>query len=80
METQRVIFSTEETGLFGSEVKRRVAEYFESRRLSPKGDVWMIVKALVKQLGAQLEINSGPAGLSTTLTRASFTSRVPEAA
>jgi chemotaxis protein methyltransferase CheR len=46
----------------------------------PGGLGTVIVKALVKQLGAQLEINSGPAGLSTSITRASFTSRVPEAA
>jgi chemotaxis protein methyltransferase CheR len=34
-----------------------------------------IIKALAKQLGAIAEIVSGPAGLSTTITRASFTSR-----
>ena len=47
METQRVIFSTGETGLFGAEVRRRVAEYFETRSLSQKAGVWMIVKTLI---------------------------------
>lgn len=61
METQRVIFSTEETGRFGSEVKRRVAEYFESRGLSPKADIWMIVKTL-----AILTIAFGSYGLILT--------------
>ena len=34
-----------------------------------------LIKALANQLGAQVETVSGPAGLSTTITKASFTSR-----
>lgn len=36
-----------------------------------------IIKALAKQLGAVVETSSGPAGLTTTVTKASFTSRLP---
>lgn len=36
-----------------------------------------IVQALVKQLGAKTEIVSGPAGYTVSVTRATFTSRLP---
>jgi chemotaxis protein methyltransferase CheR len=36
-----------------------------------------IVKALVRQLDAQLEINSGPTGMTITVSRATFEPRVP---
>ena len=39
-----------------------------------------IVDALVKQLGARLEVASGPAGTSVAVTRATFASRMPQAA
>jgi chemotaxis protein methyltransferase CheR len=39
-----------------------------------------IVKALAKQLGARLEIASSPAGLRVCVTRATFTSKMPQAA
>jgi chemotaxis protein methyltransferase CheR len=39
-----------------------------------------IVDALVKQLGARLEVVSGPAGTSVAVTRATFASRMPQAA
>ena len=39
-----------------------------------------IIKALAKQLGALVEIASEPTGLSTTITKASFTSRRAEKA
>ncbi len=39
-----------------------------------------IVEALAKQLGAKVEIESGPAGLRVCITRATFTSRMPQAA
>jgi two-component sensor histidine kinase len=39
-----------------------------------------IVQALVNQLGAQIDINSGPTGRKVSITRATFTSTVPEAA
>ena len=38
-----------------------------------------IIEALVGQLGARLDIVSGAAGLSTAITRATFTSRMPVA-
>jgi two-component sensor histidine kinase len=40
----------------------------------------VIVKALAKQLDARLEVRSDAAGLSASVTRASFTSRLPNAA
>jgi len=46
----------------------------------PGGLGTVIVKALVKQLDARLEVHSDTAGLSTTVTRASFTPRLPSAA
>jgi len=46
----------------------------------PGGLGTVIVKALVKQLDARLEIHSDTTGLNTTITRASFTSRLPTAA
>ncbi len=39
-----------------------------------------IVHALVKQLGAKIETTGGTTGTVVTITRATFTSRVPEAA
>jgi two-component sensor histidine kinase len=36
-----------------------------------------IVKALVDQLDARMEIITGPAGVSVSITRATFTSRMP---
>jgi two-component sensor histidine kinase len=39
-----------------------------------------IVAALVKQLDAQLEVVSSPAGTAISVTRATFTSRLPKAA
>ncbi len=39
-----------------------------------------IIKALTKQLGAQLEVESSANGLKTSVTRATFTSRMPRAA
>jgi chemotaxis protein methyltransferase CheR len=38
-----------------------------------------IVKALAKQLGAQVVLDSSAAGLRTVITRASFNERIPEA-
>ena len=38
-----------------------------------------IVKALVNQLDAVLEVASGPHGMSVSITRATFTSRMPQA-
>jgi chemotaxis protein methyltransferase CheR len=38
-----------------------------------------IVKALAKQLDVRLEVVSGTAGLSVSITRSSFTSRMPQA-
>jgi two-component sensor histidine kinase len=40
----------------------------------------VIVQALVKQLEAQMELISTPAGLSVAITRATFTSHMPHAA
>jgi two-component sensor histidine kinase len=40
----------------------------------------IIVKALVSQLGAQLKIESRPAGVSVSITRATFMSNLPKAA
>ncbi|WP_293345890.1 PAS domain-containing sensor histidine kinase [Phenylobacterium sp.] len=40
----------------------------------------VIVQALVKQLGAKMEVVSSPAGLSVAITRASFASNMPQAA
>lgn len=39
-----------------------------------------IVEALAKQLGARVEIDSSEAGLKVCITRATFTSRMPQAA
>ena len=39
-----------------------------------------IVKALSKQLGARMELTSSSSGLQISISRASFTSRLPEAA
>ena len=39
-----------------------------------------LVKALANQLDAQVKIASGPAGMSVTITHATFTSRIPRAA
>jgi chemotaxis protein methyltransferase CheR len=38
-----------------------------------------IVKALSKQLGARMDLFSGPTGLTVSVTRATFTSRMPQA-
>jgi len=38
-----------------------------------------IVGALAKQLGARMETASGPRGFTTSITRATFTSRMPQA-
>jgi chemotaxis protein methyltransferase CheR len=38
-----------------------------------------IVKALVEQFAAQIETATGPAGTSVSITRATFTSRMPQA-
>ena len=38
-----------------------------------------IVKALSKQLGARMELVSSPTGLIVSVTRATFTSRMPQA-
>jgi two-component sensor histidine kinase len=49
----------------------------------PTGDAGLgttIIKALAKQLGAQVEIDSSADGLKTSVTRATFTSRMPRAA
>jgi linoleoyl-CoA desaturase len=43
----RVIFAPGAPAGFGDEVKRRVAEYFESRNISPKADLSMVVKTIV---------------------------------
>jgi chemotaxis protein methyltransferase CheR len=40
----------------------------------------VIVGALVKQLEARMEVRDAEPGLSVSITRASFTSRVPKAA
>ncbi len=40
----------------------------------------VIVKALVKQLAARVDVTTSPAGLSVAITRASFTSNMPQAA
>ena len=40
----------------------------------------VIVRALVKQLEARMETESGPRGMSIAITRASFTSNMPQAA
>ena len=39
-----------------------------------------IVKALSKQLGARMDLVSSPMGLTVSITRATFTSRMPQAA
>ena len=39
-----------------------------------------IVDALVKQLDARMDVISGPSGTSVSITRATFTSRMPKAA
>lgn len=46
----------------------------------PGGLGTVIVKALVKQLGAELEVQSGLTGLRTSVTRASVTARLSDAA
>jgi chemotaxis protein methyltransferase CheR len=46
----------------------------------PGGLGTVIVKALVKQLGAQLEVQSGPTGLRSSVTHASLTERLSDAA
>jgi chemotaxis protein methyltransferase CheR len=38
-----------------------------------------IVKALSKQLGARMDMVSSPMGLTVSVTRATFTSRMPQA-
>ncbi len=43
----RVIFDTSDPHPFSAEVKRRVAEYFESRHLSPNANVAMVVKTAI---------------------------------
>ena len=40
----------------------------------------VIVQALVKQLGARMDVVSSPAGLSVAVTRATFASNMPQAA
>ncbi|HEY2356874.1 MAG TPA: histidine kinase dimerization/phosphoacceptor domain -containing protein [Phenylobacterium sp.] len=40
----------------------------------------VIVRALVKQLDARMDAVSGPSGLNVSITRASFTSNMPQAA
>ena len=49
----------------------------------PSGDAGLgttIVQALAKQLGAQVDVDSGTSGLRTSITKASFASRMPRAA
>jgi len=38
------------------------------------------VRALVKQLEARMDTESGPGGVRVAITRASFTSKMPQAA
>jgi len=40
----------------------------------------VIVRALVKQLEARMDTESGPGGVRVAITRASFTSKMPQAA
>jgi len=40
----------------------------------------VIVQALVKQLGARMDVQSSPSGLSVAITRATFASNMPQAA
>jgi len=40
----------------------------------------VIVQALVKQLDARMDVSSSPGGLSVAVTRATFTSNMPQAA
>jgi two-component sensor histidine kinase len=40
----------------------------------------IIVKALVQQLGARMDVVSSPAGMSVSIARATFESRIPQAA
>ena len=47
---------------------------------APSGLGTIIVQALVKQLDAHMEVQSAPAGLSVSVTRATFTSTMPRAA
>lgn len=47
---------------------------------APTGLGTAIVAALVKQLGATIEVSTGEAGRSVSITRAPFTSRMPQAA
>ena len=47
---------------------------------TPGGLGTIIVKALVQQLDAHMEMVSAPAGLSVSITRATFESRLPKAA
>jgi chemotaxis protein methyltransferase CheR len=47
---------------------------------TPGGLGTIIVKALVQQLDAHMEMVSAPAGLSVSITRATFESRMPKAA
>jgi chemotaxis protein methyltransferase CheR len=47
---------------------------------TPGGLGTVIVQALVKQLEAQMEMVSGADGMSVSITRATFTSRMPKAA
>ena len=42
-----MIFAPGHPAGFGDDVKRRVSEYFESRRLSPKANVTMVVKTII---------------------------------
>ncbi len=43
----RVIFPTTDSNPFATEVRQRVAEYFESRHLSPKANAAMVVKTVI---------------------------------
>ena len=43
----RVVFAPGQPAGFGEDVKRRVAEYFESRKLSPKANASMVLRTIV---------------------------------
>jgi chemotaxis protein methyltransferase CheR len=47
---------------------------------APGGLGTIIVKALVQQLDARMDVVSAPAGMSVSITRATFESRLPQAA
>lgn len=47
MTVTKITFQTSQATQFVAEIKQRVAEYFESRKLSDKADAWMVVKTVV---------------------------------